>query len=70
MAVAISAASAAQELASDQLIGLALVPSALGVPDDAPVGQPDEHLCRHLAGVRAAALGMDVLRADLDIRSR
>ena len=55
---------------ADQLVGLARVAPALGVPDDDPGRQADEHRRGDLAGVRARELVMDVLGADADVRRR
>ena len=58
------------ELAADQLVGLARVASPLGVADDDPGREPDQHRRRDLAGVRAGQLVVDVLGADADVRVR
>ena len=54
------------ELAADELVGLAGVAPPLGVADDDPRRQADEHRGAHLAGVRPGGLVVDVLGADGD----
>ena len=54
--------------AADQLVGLAGIPTALGVADDDPGREAGEHRRRDLAGVRALELVVDGLRADRDGR--
>ncbi len=61
---------AAQQLAADERVVLALVAPALGVADDGPAGQPGEHRRRDLAGVGAGWLGVHVLGADWPRRCR
>ena len=60
----------ARELPADQLVALGEVAATLGVADDDPVGEPDQHGRRDLAGVGALQLVVDVLRPDLDVGVR
>ena len=64
------ASMARADLAADDLVGLRGIATALGVADDDPVGEPDQHRRRDLARVRALELVMDVLGADPDVRIR
>ena len=60
----------ASELAPDELVGLEGVAAPLGVADDDPCREADEHRRRDLAGVRALQLVMDVLGPDTDVGIR
>ena len=55
------------DLPGDERVGLAGVPPPLGVADDHPGREADEHRRGDLAGVRAGQLVMDVLGADGDV---
>jgi hypothetical protein len=57
---------ATDELATDEGIGLALVPAPFGVADDAPRRKTLEHRRGDAARVGARGLGVDVLGTHLD----
>ena len=58
------------DLPGDQRVGLAGVPPALGMADDHPGREADQHRRRDLAGVRPGQLVMDVLGTDRDVGIR